>query len=166
MATESGRAGVSVLGRRWLFILIAGVALTLLIGRAVAQVYTDYLWYASLGTAEIWRAKAASLVILRFVCGLAATLFVFANLYAVRQSVVSLVLPRRIGNIDFGEEVPRQQLTWTAALLSGLIGIGFAWSQRDWSMFLAARIGQPFGESDPYFAADLGFFVYRLPCDG
>jgi uncharacterized membrane protein (UPF0182 family) len=165
MATESGRAGVGVLGRRWLFILIAGLALTLLIGRAIAQVYTDYLWYASLGTAEIWRAKAASLVILRLVCGIAATLFVFANLYAVRQSVVSLVLPRRIGNIDFGEEVPRQQLTWTAAALSGLIGIAFAWSQRDWSTFLAARIGQPFAESDPYFAADLGFFVYRLPVE-
>ena len=38
-----------------------------------------------------------------------------------------------------------------------------AWSQRDWSAFLAASIGQPFGESDPYFATDLGFFVYRLP---
>src|SRR5947207_342849 len=98
-------------------------------------------------------------------CGTLATLFVFANLYAVRQSVVSLVLPRGIGNLDIGEEVPRRQLTWTAAALSLLIGIAFAWSQRDWSTFLAAGIGQPFGEYDPYFAADLAFFVYRLPLE-
>ena len=152
-------------GRRWLLILIGGVALTLLVGRVIAQIYTDYLWYASLGTPEIWRAKTASLVILRLACGIVATLFVFANLYAVRQSVVSLVLPRRIGNLDIGEEVPRRQLTWTAAALSALIGIALAWSQRDWSSFLAARVGLPFGESDPYFVADLGFFVYRLPLE-
>lgn len=152
-------------GRRWLLILVAGAALTLLIGRGLAQIYTDYLWFASLGAADVWRAQYASLFALRLLCGTAATLFVFANLYAVRQSVVSLVLPRRIGNLDIGEEVPRRQLTWTAAALSVLIGVGLAWSQRDWSGYLAAQIGQPFGESDPYFVADLGFFVYRLPLE-
>ena len=163
MATEPGREGVRVAGRRWVLLLIAGLALTLLLGRGIAQIYTDYLWYASLGTAELWRAKFTSLVILRLACGIAATLFVFANLYAVRQSVVSLVLPRRIGNLDIGEEVPRRQLTWAAAGLSALLGIALSWTQNDWSSFLAARVGQPFGESDPYFVADLGFFVYRLP---
>ena len=151
--------------RRWLILLLAGAALTLLIGRGIAQIYADYLWYASLGAADVWRAKYSSLLALRLICGLTATLFVFANLYAVRQSVVSLVLPRRIGNLDIGEEVPRRQLTWTAAALSILLGVALSWPQRDWSGFLAARIGQPFGESDPYFAADLGFFVYRLPLE-
>jgi uncharacterized membrane protein (UPF0182 family) len=165
MDAEPGREGVAVAGRRWLLILTGGVALTLLAGRGIAQIYADYLWYASLGTAEIWRAKTTSLVLLRLLCGIAATLFVFANLYAVRQSVVSLVLPRRIGNLDIGEEVPRRQLTWTAGALSALIGIILAWSQSDWSAVLAARIGKPFGETDPYFAADLGFFVYRLPVE-
>jgi len=152
-------------GRRWLLYLAAGAAITLLVGRAIARIYTDYLWYAALGAADIWGAKYASLTTLRLVCGTVATLFVFANLYAVRQSVVSLVLPRRIGNLDIGEEVPRRQLTWTAWFLSLLIGIALAWSQRDWSTYLAARIGQPFGEVDPYLTADLGFFVYRLPVE-
>lgn len=150
-------------GRRWLLILVAGAALALLVGRGIARVYADYLWYASLGATDVWKARYSSLFALRLFCGTAATLFVFANLYAVRQSVVSLVLPRRVGNLDIGEEVPRRQLTWTAAALSVLIGVALAWSQRDWSGYLATRIGQPFGESDPYFAADLGFFVYRLP---
>jgi hypothetical protein len=154
-----------VTGRRWLLILVAGAAVALLVGRGLAQIYTDYLWYASLGAADVWRARYASLLTLRLICGALATLFVFANLYAVRQSVVSLVLPRRIGNLDIGEEVPRRQLTWTAAALSLLLGIALAWSQNDWSGFLAASIGQPFGESDPYFASDLGFFVYRLPLE-
>src|SRR5688572_26866838 len=150
-------------GRRWLLIVIAGGALALLLGRSIAQVYTDYLWYASAGAADVWRAKFATLVVLRLFCAIVATLFVFANLYAVRQSVVSLVLPRRIGNIEFGEEVPRTQLTWVAAALSAVLGVIFAWSQSDWSRALAVRIGQIFEEADPYFATDLSFFVFRLP---
>jgi len=149
--------------RRWLLLLLVGAATALLIARGLAQLYADFLWYAALGAADVWKARYSSLLILRLCSGIVATLFVFANLYAVRQSVVSLVLPRRIGNLDIGEEVPRRQLTWTAAALSVLIGLALAWSQHDWSGFLAARIGLPFGESDPYFASDLGFFVYRLP---
>lgn len=152
-------------GRRWVVILVAGAAITLLLGRGIAQMYTAYLWYASLGLPDLWRARYGSLLALRGLCGAAATLFVFANLYAVRQSVVSLVLPRRVGNLDIGEEVPRRQLTWTAALLSLVIGVALAWPQSDWSGYLGARIGQRFGESDPYFAADLAFFVYRLPLE-
>jgi uncharacterized protein len=154
-----------VRGRRWLFVLIAGLAIALLVGREIARIYADFLWYASLGSADVWRAKMGALVAMRTICTIAATLFVFANLYGVRQSVVSLVLPRRVGNLDIGEEVERRHLTWAAAALSAVIGIALAWSQRDWSTFLAARVGRPFGESDPYFAADLGFFVYRLPLE-
>ena len=163
MAAQPGRAGVEVSGRRWLISGLAGAAVALLLARVLAHVYTDYLWYASLGAADVWGAKYGSLFWLRCMCAAVATLFVFANLYAVRQSVVSLVLPRRIGNIDIGEEVPRRRLTWTAGALSILIGLGFAWAQDDWSTFFAARVGVPFGESDPYFVTDLAFFVYRLP---
>jgi uncharacterized membrane protein (UPF0182 family) len=152
-------------GRRWALIALLVAAVALLAGRALAQLYTDYLWYASIGAADVWRARITSLSLLRVTCAAVATLFVFANLYAVRQSVVSLVLPRRVGNIEFGEEVPKPQLTWMAFALSAVIGLGFAWSRGDWSQALASRIGQPFGEADPYFAVDLGFFVYRLPLE-
>ena len=149
--------------RRWLLLVLAGIACALLLGRGLAQIYTDHLWYSAMGAVEVWRDKYVSLTLLRLLCGVTATAFVFVNLYAVRQSVVSLVLPRRIGNLDIGEEVPRRQLTWTAAALSALIGIALSWPQNDWSQLLAARIGRPFGESDPYFAADVSFFVYQLP---
>ena len=152
-------------GRRWLLLVIAIAALLLLIGRMIAQVYTDYLWYAALGAADVWRAKYAALTALRLLCFVVGTLFVFANLYAVRQSVVSLVLPRRVGNLDIGEEVPRRLLTWVAAGIAIAVGLILAWSQQDWSRFLAAGIAPPFGESDPYFATDLSFFVFRLPLE-
>ena len=152
-------------GRRWVFALVLGVAVALLAARGLARVYTDYLWYAALGAADVWRAKYAALVALRSLCAATATLFAFANLYAVRQSVVSLVLPRRLGNLDIGEEIPKEQLTYAAAAASLVIGIALAWSRGDWSAFLAAGAGRPFGESDPYFALDLAFFVHWLPLE-
>ena len=54
---------------------------------------------------------------------LVASAFAFVNFYAVRQSVVSLVLPRRIANIEIGEEVPNRYLLLVTAALSAVIGV-------------------------------------------
>ena len=62
---DAGRAGVGMTGRRWVLILVAAAAVALLLGRGVAQIYTDYLWYASLGFPDIWRARYSSLFMLR-----------------------------------------------------------------------------------------------------
>src|SRR5690348_5908731 len=104
-------------------------------------------------------------MILRIGSFLAGTAFAFVNLYAVRQSVVSLVLPRRIANIEIGEEVPGRYLLLATLALSAALGLALTLPGDAWFTALLARIGQPFGESDPYFGADLGFFVYWLPLE-
>jgi uncharacterized membrane protein (UPF0182 family) len=142
---------------------LAITALVLLLGRWASQQYTDALWYDSLGARDVWYARFVNAMMLRIGSFLAASAFAFVNLYAVRQSVVSLVLPRRIANIEIGEEVPSRYLLIVTALLSALIGSALTLSGDLWWLLLRARIGQPFGEADPYFGADLGFFVYWLP---
>ena len=94
-----------------------------------------------------------------------ASLFTFVNLYAVRRSVVSLVLPRRIANVEIGEEVPGRYLLLAVGVLSCIVGAALALPGTAWSRALLPHIGQPFGETDPYFGADLGFFVYWLPLE-
>lgn len=150
--------------RRW---IIAGVvaAVLLLGGRAVAVAVLEQRWYAAMGAADVWFARVATSAALRLACGGLAALFAFANLLAVRHSVVSLVLPRRVGNIEIGEEVPGRSLVMSAAVLSAVLGILLALPIDGWSAALLARNGQPFGEKDPYFQHDLGFFVYWLPLE-
>jgi uncharacterized membrane protein (UPF0182 family) len=152
-----------VRARRWLITAASAVALFLLIGKALAGVYVDYRWYAALGAEDVWWARIENLVILRGLSGAAATLFFFINLYAVRHSVVSLVLPRRVGNIEIGEEVPSRYLMLAVIALSLLFGALLAFPQDDWTSLALVRWGQPFRESDPYFEYDLGFWVYWLP---
>src|SRR5665647_1070590 len=152
-----------VTGRRVFGGAIAVTALVLLLGRWSASLYTEHRWYASLGAQDVWRAQVATTATLTVVSFALAALFAFVNLYAVRQSVVSLVLPRRIANIEIGEEVPGRYLLAAVVALSVLMGGLLTFSSDHWYEALLASVGKPFGEADPYFGADLGFFVYWLP---
>ena len=144
---------------------VAAAAAVLLVGRWVAGLYVDYLWYRELGATALWRAQTANTLLLRALFAIAGTLFLFINLYAVRQSVVSVILPRRVANLEIGEEVPGRFLLAAVAALSLLLGGLLTIPQESWTTLGLARYGVPFGESDPYFNTDLGQFVYWLPLE-
>jgi uncharacterized membrane protein (UPF0182 family) len=152
-----------MLARRWLIAAAAAIALILLLGKALAGVYVDYRWFAALDAEAIWWARVENLLILRGLSGAVATIFFFCNLYAVRHSVVSLVLPRRVANIEIGEEVPSRYLFLAVIGMSLVFGILLAFPQDDWTSLALVRWGQPFREADPYFEYDLGFWTYWLP---
>ena len=149
--------------RRVVIGAIVAAALVLALGRWASEQYTDALWYGALGARELWRTRFVDGMMLRAGSFVVATAFAFVNFYAVRQSVVSLVLPRRIANIEIGEEVPSRYLLFATMALSAVLGAALMLPGDAWYVALLARIGQPFGESDPYFGADHGFFVYWLP---
>ncbi|MEO6527495.1 MAG: UPF0182 family protein [Gemmatimonadaceae bacterium] len=149
--------------RRVVIGTLAALALFLALGRWGSERYTDYLWFSSLGAAEVWRVEWLVSTTLWAGSFVAASAFAFANLYAVRHSVVSLVLPRRLANIEIGEEVPNRYLLLATIGLSMVLGAALTLPSDSWATALLARTGRPFGEFDPYFGADLGFFVYWLP---
>jgi uncharacterized membrane protein (UPF0182 family) len=152
-----------VKARRWLVLGLVIVALVLLVGRALASIYVSYRWYDALGAASLWRVQTTTILALRGLSGLVSGLFVFLNLYAVRRSVISLVLPRRVGNMEIGEEVPGRYLVASAAALAAVLGALLVLPRRSWMSLVLSRTGVPFGDVDPYFEADIGFFVYWLP---
>ena len=149
--------------RRWVLLAVAGAAILLLAARAVAQIYVEYEWFDAVGATEVWRARAAYVVVMRLLSGLVAGLFVFANLYAVRHSVVSLVLPRKVANLEIGEQVSGRYLMVAVVVVSILLGGLLSLPPSDWTTVAAAYSNVPFNEPDPYFGADLGLFVYWLP---
>ncbi|HTL95015.1 MAG TPA: UPF0182 family protein [Gemmatimonadaceae bacterium] len=149
--------------RRWAVLAVAAVALFLILGRVITGFIADYQWYAALGASAMWRTKTLTTLGLRLTSGVLAAAFVFANLYGVRHSVVSLVLPRRVANIEIGEEIPGTYLVAAAAVLAILLGALLTLPSNTWMSWVLAHHGIPFNESDPYFEADLGFYVYWLP---
>ena len=152
-----------MMSRRWLLLGIVAIAIVLLAGRVFSAWYVDYQWYAVQGATRLWWERAMNLTLLRGVAFVIVASFAFANLYAVRRSVKSLRLPRRIGNLEFSEEVSARILNSSVLALSFAIGIAFALPQDDWMSVALMRHGLPFGETDPYFRLDLGTWLYDLP---
>ena len=151
--------------RQWIVGGIASVAALLLFGRIAAGWYMEYLWYDALGAAAVWRARTIDLLLIRGAAFAVGTPFVFLNLYAVRHSVVSLILPRRVGNLEIGEEVPGRYLMGAVIVLSLALGLGLALPHSDWASLDLVRHGEAFRESDPYFQFDIAFWVYWLPLE-
>jgi len=151
--------------RRWLMLALGVAAVLLILGRSVAGVYSDYLWYDALGAGALWRMRMGAIATIRVGSAAAAGVFAFLNLYAVRQSVVQLVFPRRVGNIEISEEVSGKYLLGAALALSAVLGIMLAMPSTEWTTLELARIGRRFEQQDPYVSDDLGFFVYWLPLE-
>lgn len=154
---------MSARGRRGLLGLLAGGALALLAGRWLAGQYAEWAFYEALGAAAIWQSRATHLGMLAASAFVGVTTFAFANLFAVRQSIVSLVLPRQVGDLEFVEAVPTQRLSLLAAALALLVGAFFALLPHDWSAAVLAWDGISFRELEPYIERDLAFYVAWLP---
>ena len=151
--------------RRWLVLGIVAIAILLLSGRLLSAWYVDYQWFAVQGASRLWWTRAMDLAMLRGTAFVIATLFAFANLFAVRRSVRSLRMPWRVGNLEFSEEVSARILNRSVLALSIIIGLAFARPHNEWMSVELVRNGIGFGETDPYFRMDLGTWMYQLPLE-
>ncbi len=149
--------------RSWVVVSLAGVALLILAGRFAAGIYAEWTWYAAMGALPMYRSKLAHESALLSGTLIAGFILAFANLYAVRSSIVSLVLPRKLGNLDFGEAVPGRRLTALVFVASTVLAVLLSLQQDDWTILALARFGLPFHETDPFNDRDFGNYVYRLP---
>jgi hypothetical protein len=149
--------------RRWIVILLAAVALTLVVGRWSSMVYAEWQWYDALGALPLYRSALAHQFAWRAGAVVVAFVFAFLNLYALRKSIVSLVLPRRLGNIEIGEAVSARLLLTFVAASAAILGLLLSSPTGDWTTFAFARIAEPFREIDPYLDRDLSFVMAWLP---
>ena len=130
----------------WLGAAAAAVAAVLvLVG--IDLVWTDYLWYQSLGQTSVFWIRFVSQASVWLGC----TAVGFAITYVSARSAWKSVA-----------EKPRfNALTVLACLtLSGVMG--WTMSQK-WMVFRLAVAQAPFGIKDPQFGLDVGFFVFTLP---
>lgn len=160
-------SGVPIDRRRGLFLLVLGLFGLYLLASALATVWTNYLWFDSLGFASVWWTRAlvrASLI----AAGVGISfLFLFGNLALVdRMSLRHLSAP---GTED--DELLMRVRDWVeprlkilrlfgSAVLAVMIGGGAgAWMDQ---LFLYLN-PQNFGKTDPLFGNDVGFYIFRLP---
>ncbi|HUF64412.1 MAG TPA: UPF0182 family protein [Gemmatimonadaceae bacterium] len=149
--------------RRTILAAVAAGAVLLVLGRAFAFAYTEHAWYAALGAGSLWTERLADTVILHASAFIVAGAFALANFSAVRHSILSLVLPRRLANVEFAEAVPPRRLDWAAVALALLVGLAAAAAVPQWTALAMVRARPQFRETDPYHLVDLGFYTSWLP---
>jgi uncharacterized membrane protein (UPF0182 family) len=152
-------------GRRALFAALALLA-TLILAGAVAGVFTEALWYASVGYGSVYWTRIRITVLVQGAAAVLGAAVVFANLLLVSRHAGAVRVRRRFGNIEIAERIPRRLVLagiltiavaagwWLAALQFGggaALGV-FAWLQ-----------SVPWGLPDPVFGRDAAFYVFALP---
>jgi uncharacterized membrane protein (UPF0182 family) len=154
--------------RRWqLLVLLCLVVLLLVLFllQAIADAYTNYLWYRSIDETMVWRSMVETKLGLGLVFSGTFFLACWASLWAVDS--LSAVDPYSMPEHDlvrrYQASLGRYRLTvrtTVALLLAIAVGVGTAGQWQHWLMFVN---GVRFPLKDPQFGRNVGFYVFRLP---
>ncbi len=151
--------------RTWFVAAIAAVAVLLLAGRAVTSLVVEHAWFDAMGVPRIFWEQLVDTLLLQGTAWVAGSLFAFANLHAVRRTILAVAVPSRIGNLELTAMIPARWLLSITIVAAGLIGLVLALPLTDWTTVAMARHGVPFGEIEGILDHDLGFYVYALPLE-
>ena len=153
--------------RRPLTVIVVIVATVYLVLTALGTLWTDYLWFDSIGYASVWQRKWGMSIFLGAV-GIAVAFFVIwltlrlVDRFSPRWAPFDLSEEEELIERfrEWMEPRVRQVRFWVTSFLAVLLGLAVA-SWRD-DVFLFMNV-QDFGTLDPFFEMDLGFYVFRLP---
>ncbi len=149
---------------RWLRAAVVLVLLTLVLGRFLAVASTDQWWAEALGVVETHAVIARLKTLLLAAAFLSALVWCVGNFYFVYRSIGSLSVPRRLGNLEIFEALPRKYLL-IATIIFGIL-LAVALSHRAGSWWYAHALAQQrisLGITDPIIGRDASFYLFSLP---
>ncbi len=146
-------------------LVLGGFSFLIFSARAIAGLYTDWLWFGSLGLRGVWtqllstRIGLAALFALVFVALLVPNL-----LLAGRRPKVPRVTDPAEASVELARQVlDRRPLLFRGALAL-VLSLPFAGAAAGkWDEWILFRNHVPFGVADPQFGQDVGFYVFQLP---
>ena len=151
--------------RAGLLIAIVVIFLLLTSLRSIAGFYTDYLWFDEVGFTKVFRGVLGTEIFLAVTFTLVYFLLQWVNLF-----IADRIAPRFRPTGPEDELVQRYRdvvgphsgkVRIGVALIFALItGLGTAGR---WNDYLLFRNHTSFGQVDPQFKKDIGFFVFQLP---
>ncbi len=152
-------------GRRVLVVVLLALVALLLSLRGLANFWTDYLWFSSVGFAPVWSTLLVTKIVLAVIGIAAAFALLLGNLWLAQRVGPELAPPGP------GEQLVLRYRSWAGShrwwVLLGvsgffglILGLGAVGWWEDWLLF-ANR--QSFGVTDPVFSRDIGFYVFQVP---
>ncbi len=140
------------------------LALLLFLGSIFTSVWTDRLWFKSVGYGEVFRSILLTRVALFVILGLIFGLFVIANLYVAYRTRPDAA-PMRRDDPAYRYRLALTPLLRPLAIGFGLVLTGFAGSvaAAHWDTYQKWRHSTSFGTKDAQFGKDASFYVFEYP---
>ena len=124
----------------------------------LAVFLTDFYWFESYGFGSVFWRRFTARWELFFIALVPAFLIYWLNWNSAWKNGLRLM------NGSSGEEVKFNASKWVIILAAGLFAVVNALNAMgSWGTFLQFMNSTPFGESDPLFGFDIGFYVFTLP---
>lgn len=150
--------------RRVLVPTLVTLAALMFLGSVFTNLWTDRLWFRSVGYGEVFTTVLLTRVGLFVVMGLLFALLVLANGF-IAWRLRPDVLPTRRDDPAFRYRIALAPIARVITLafgtilflLAGSVGAGH------WDVFQLWRHGTNFGSDDAQFGKDIGFFTFSLP---
>jgi len=150
--------------RRFWYFIAALILVVLIFGGALARFYTDWLWFGEVGYRSVFWTRLISRIELGLVAGILFLAIVYSNLWLARRFAppvlerydrgtlrlrVGRLASRTLGLLIFG-------LTLAASVLVALE------ASTHWLSYQTFIHATRFGDTDPIFGRDIGFYVFKL----
>ena len=147
---------------RWRFI-VPGIGLLVAAWFAFAYLYTEYLWFSSLGFAGVFSTIWTATILTSLTVGIGAGILTWLNLRLAAP--FASTSSKRADLADFGdvaENLPTlKHAPIMAAIFVGLFAGVTALGA--WETVMRYFYQVPFGTTDPLFGRDIAFYVFTLP---
>lgn len=150
--------------KRLLITAAAILFLGLIFGHSSAVLYTDWLWFKSLNLSLLFTRVLNIQVLLGLGFGLVSGLLFYLNgLLSQRWGGTVVPAPREYVQFSAMDQLSGKisPLLKGASVLLGVVMAFYAAAQ--WQVLLNFLYGVPFGQTDPLFAHDIGFYIFKLP---
>ncbi|MDD3926007.1 MAG: UPF0182 family protein, partial [bacterium] len=151
--------------RRGLWLTVGIIALALLVfGGKLVNFYTEWLWFGEVGYSSVLWTRVYAQAALALGAGLLFFALLYPNLRFALRSSAAVLSHNDAGTlrIDFGRIAQRSLgiIAFLAALVAAfLVALDASTHWLQLSTFINAG---SFGETDPVFNRDIGFYVFRL----
>jgi len=158
-ATPGRRRGRALLPT----VIVAGVFLLLF--SLFTGVYTNFLWFQSVGYGSVFTRELSTKALLFLVFGI-----IFAAVVAVNFVVAYRARPAYQALIPGQQELDRYRMAvdpyrrFVVLAIVALLGlIAGSSASSEWRTYLQWRNAEPFGVEDAQFGMDISFFAFDLP---
>jgi uncharacterized membrane protein (UPF0182 family) len=150
---------------RILLIIAAVIVLALLLGARLLDTYVDWLWFGEVGARSVFTTQVITRVILFFAVGL-----LVGGALAISLMIAYRTRPVFVPISGADDPLARYRSAIVARIrlfgigipvLTGLIA-GLS-AQGDWQVVQLFLNGTSFGQTDPEFGNDIGFYAFSLP---